>query len=439
MKHIIKRLTAFLLALLLTASLAGSCLAKSVSEIYDDVSPESWYAQAVLRLYANGIMTGTAPRSFSPQAPMTRGMFVTVLYKIADDQDFHADFDAAERVFLDTPEGAYYTEPALWAFCKGITAGTSEELFSPKQPITRQEAAVMVQRFLETTGLPLPECEECLGEFYTDADSVSAWAVWGVWVAYQMELMQGYPDGSFRPKATMTRAEAAVLLEKLYFMLPPGITPLPGCVCFSWYGGEINLFNGSGQALFHAEELGLEPMPYWDWGVVPDGENYLNIRDDGWLRAELQSAKWVSVHRRDFFAALYEQSGVESMTVQRDRQITLNGGQMCFRLDLPLYRSNQVNQIDQLYSELSGTGSGEIIVSLDEADRLHISGIDDGLRLVLDSLRELRLIDVRITGLPTDFWLRFERTGEGAPRLIVEDSEHHPIDDVVITDLSSEP
>lgn len=439
MKRLLQGLTALLLILALTVSLCGSCLAAEVQEHFTDVPRDAWYARAVYNLYLLRYMAGTGPNTFSPQVPMTRGMFVTVLYRIADDRNFHEHLDSYERIFLDTPETAWYFEAALWAARKGVAAGTSAKTFSPKQPISRQEAAAMLGRFLEQCDLPLPECEDCLDAVFPDAAEVSSYARAGVHLCWHMGLMDGYPDGCLHPKQTLTRAQAAVILENLLSLLCAGETPLPGCACVAWYGGEFNLFNSSGQALFDAEALGLEPMPYWSRSVVPDGESYLNVRDNDWLRAELQGAESVFMIRKDFYADLFSQSGVSSMTLAHDRQITLTGGEMDFQLSFPLYGSEPMNGAAQRHSRLTGSGVGEIGVSLDAADRIHVTGVDDGLCVALDGSHVWGLLNVRLTGLPADFWLRFGTAEDESLSLFIEDAAGDPIEGVVITELLYEP
>ena len=439
MKRLFQRLTALLLAVLLAASLAGGCFASGVQDVYTDVPPDAWYARAVYNLYLLHYMTGTGLKTFSPRLPMTRAMFVTVLYRISGARwSFHEHLDEYERLFLDTPEDAWYFEAALWAGHSGIVSGTSEGVFSPGKPLTRQDAAVMLGRFIEQRDLPLPECEDCLDSVFSDAATISPYARAGVHLCWHLGLMEGYPDGSLHPRETLTRAQAAVVLEKLTALLAPGPGPLPGCVCVAW-DGQINAFNPSGQALFDAEALGLEPMPYWGWSAVPDGDQFLNVRDEGWLRLDVSGASCAHVQSQTFFASLTRHSGVETMNVSQERRITLTGGQMDFRLSCTLRSTEEALEAGQLYPELTGTGTGEILVSPEQGDRLHISGVDDGLSLLLSSSRVWGLLNVRITSLPGSFWLRFETAGDGTVQLFVEGAAGAPIEGVVVTPLSEEP
>jgi hypothetical protein len=203
MKHIIKRLTAFLLALLLTASLAGSCLAKSVSEIYDDVSPESWYARAVLRLYANGIMTGTAPRTFSPQAPMTSGMFVTVLYRMAGQPAVRG-----VSPFTDLVQD-WYRDAVSWAVAQGITKGTSDTEFSPTDPVTREQAALFLYRFAALRG----ELARKTADYGGSVGTLSTWAEAETLWALESGLFSGARHAMTAPQDFAPRALLAVVLN----------------------------------------------------------------------------------------------------------------------------------------------------------------------------------------------------------------------------------
>ena len=232
MKPLIRRLTALLAAVLLAASLTGSCFATVSYDHFTDVPETAWYADAVYDVYLSGVMTGTGPAAFSPKGTMTRAMFVTALYRIATNPYYMLFFETTHDpedapAFPDVPSGAWYAEAVRWARSLGIVTGTPAGYFSPKAPITRQDAAVMLQRWLETTDLPLPECADCLDSVYGDAGEISPYAARSVQLIYDMGLMKGYADGCFRPKAPMTRAEAAAVFSWLLWLLNPNQTPAP--------------------------------------------------------------------------------------------------------------------------------------------------------------------------------------------------------------------
>lgn len=108
-----------------------------------DVPDSAWYAGAVDYVSGQGLMNGTSQNLFSPREPMTRAMFVTVLYRMSG-----ASADgAASSVFSDVPGGAYYADAVAWASANGIVTGTDASHFSPSEWITRQQMAAVMYRY----------------------------------------------------------------------------------------------------------------------------------------------------------------------------------------------------------------------------------------------------------------------------------------------------
>lgn len=121
---------------------------------------------------ANGFFSGTSETTFSPNGTMTRGMFVTVLGRMAglDPAKYGGDTG-----FTDVPEGMYYAPYVKWAAQYGITGGTGDGRFSPDALITRQQMAALFVRYFEKFGIRLTG-----GTQYTtvpaDLDAVAPYA-----------------------------------------------------------------------------------------------------------------------------------------------------------------------------------------------------------------------------------------------------------------------
>ncbi|MBR2779737.1 MAG: S-layer homology domain-containing protein [Firmicutes bacterium] len=118
---------------------------------FTDVSAADRYYTAVGYCYKNSLFNGTSATTFSPGSSMTRGMFVTVLYRLAGEPAV-----SGGNPFKDVPANMYYTKPVLWAVKNHITDGTSPNLFSPDSPVTKEQAAVFLKRYADVAGDRFP-------------------------------------------------------------------------------------------------------------------------------------------------------------------------------------------------------------------------------------------------------------------------------------------
>ena len=135
---------------------------------------------------------------------MTRGMFVTDFGRLAE-----ADVSSYKTSkFTDVKADAYYLPYIEWANKNDIVKGTSDTTFAADQKITREQMAVMVARGANLTAT-------ADAKTFTDSAKVSAWAKDAVIAASSNGIISGYPDGSFKPKANATRAEAASMIVKI--------------------------------------------------------------------------------------------------------------------------------------------------------------------------------------------------------------------------------
>lgn len=108
---------------------------------FADVAADAYYSKAVLWAAERNITSGTAPDSFSPDAPCTRAQVVTFLAKA-----FAQHGDNNELPFTDVDKNAYYYDPICWAYANGITAGTSATTFGPNDACTRAQIVTFLYR-----------------------------------------------------------------------------------------------------------------------------------------------------------------------------------------------------------------------------------------------------------------------------------------------------
>ena len=204
MKHKLNRMIAMMLAVVLSFSML---LIPVEAASFRDVSDRAWYRAAVDYVHEKGWMNGVSETAFAPNTEVTRGMFVTVLARVAE-----ADTDSSNPAFVDTPAGKWYTGAAAWAAEHGIVSGVGANRFAPNRSISRQDLCTMLYRFIEAQGL---ELEANADRTFADMDSVSGYARQPVGFCAAAGLVSGFEDGTFRPKSTATRAQVAAILMRL--------------------------------------------------------------------------------------------------------------------------------------------------------------------------------------------------------------------------------
>lgn len=172
---------------------------------FTDVPTTQWYAQPVSYVTQRGLFSGVSETEFAPMDNMTRAMLVSVLYRLdgANAQQ--------KSVFADVAEDAWYAHAVGWAHTNQLVSGISATEFAPNTPITREQAAVMLARYLKYAGVSL---ESSNASFVDDAQ-ISAYAKESVGAMQQAGLLSGDDAGNFRPKAEITRAEISSIFMRL--------------------------------------------------------------------------------------------------------------------------------------------------------------------------------------------------------------------------------
>lgn len=192
----------FFLTLCLLAGLATAAAAA-----YTDVAADAWYAGAVTRVSAGGLMNGTSATAFSPEAPVTRGMAVTVLWRLSG-----SPAPAAPTAFSDVPAEYYYADAAAWCAQQGIAAGYGNGFFGGGDTVTREQLAVFLFRYAQYAKL---ELASGVLDHYSDRDSIHAWALDGMAHAVGTGLYTGTGDGVLDPGGPASRAQLALILDRL--------------------------------------------------------------------------------------------------------------------------------------------------------------------------------------------------------------------------------
>lgn len=176
----------------------------SVNE-FTDLEGFEWAHEAISALKNKGIIRGKSENRFAANDNVTREEFVAMIVRAFD-------FGEAAQTapsFDDVDSGAWYYDDIALAAGLGIVNGTENNRFGIGQPITREDIAAILYRALSA----LTNVESNSGaENFTDSDKISDYAVKGIGLCRENGIINGYPDGSFRPQQPATRAEAAKIL-----------------------------------------------------------------------------------------------------------------------------------------------------------------------------------------------------------------------------------
>ena len=235
-----KKLVSLLLALCLVFALGASAFAADFpANGFSDVPRSAWYAEAVDFVKASGLMNGVGSNRFDPDGTVTRAMVITVLYRLADEPSVSGQ----SNPFRDVPNdpNCWYRNAVIWGVTNGVTNGDgSANVFSPNKAITREQMATMIIRYALTAeedgsslmaelaqrdpdgavalqmlanGIDPKLAEEfpAVADFkgFPDAASISPYARWNVLFCRLTGIMKGDEAGTFRPQATLSRAECA--------------------------------------------------------------------------------------------------------------------------------------------------------------------------------------------------------------------------------------
>lgn len=188
----------FLFILCLVLSVGGYAFAAGFSDI------QGHWAESQINSWAEkGLAGGYSDGTFKPNNQVTRAEFVALTNRA-----FGIDTEGFTAGFSDVAAGQWYYNDIAAASASGYTGGYPDGTFKPKQSISRQEVASILVRLLEleptTQGL----------EKFKDADQIPQWSRSSIGAIAKAGLMGGYPDGTFQPGKSITRAEAVVSLDR---------------------------------------------------------------------------------------------------------------------------------------------------------------------------------------------------------------------------------
>ena len=174
--------------------------------VFRDVRERDWYYSAVDYVYNNNLFGGTTSNTFSPNVPMTRAMFVTVLYRLEKEPAV-----GAGGQFSDVKDSSlYYYNAVTWANANNIVLGYSNGTFGPNDPITREQMATIIYRYAEYRQRDMSSPGSAYNAF-PDTGNVSSYASSAMRWAVSWGIING-SDGKLLPRNTASRAQVAQII-----------------------------------------------------------------------------------------------------------------------------------------------------------------------------------------------------------------------------------
>ena len=197
--------------MLIALLLAVLTIAGSAADLpFTDVKADAWYYEAVQYVYEKELFAGVTTTTFEPNAPMTRAMLVSVLWRLEGRPEA-----SGVNPFSDVQDGKWYTSGVLWAASKEIVSGFPNGTFAPDDSITREQMASLIMRYATYKGIELVQGASL--DSFVDADKVQGWSKEAVAWAVAAGIISGNKQGdvyTLAPQASATRAQVASILMR---------------------------------------------------------------------------------------------------------------------------------------------------------------------------------------------------------------------------------
>lgn len=175
------------------------------SKAFTDLDTGRWYHEGVDFVLKEGIMLGMDKTTFAPDAELTRGQIVTILYRMAGSPEVKAEIP-----FTDVNAKRFYADAVVWAYQNGIVKGITDTLFAPEASVTREQIVTFLARYAAFKGVKV-EAKGDLKDF-TDGASVSKYATEAMVWAVENGIVTGMENNTLAPKANASRAQIATFV-----------------------------------------------------------------------------------------------------------------------------------------------------------------------------------------------------------------------------------
>lgn len=183
----------------------------NTSATFNDISERAWAVPAIEKMASKNFIVGKEKGKFAPDEKCTRADFTIVLTKMLGVDNETPDSSA----YSDVDSEAYFSKYVGVAKKLNITAGESNNNFFPKNNITREEVMAMVYKALAYKGVSMNNDTSILNS-YVDASQIAPEYKEAVAGLLSIKAVNGTSDNTIDPKASITRAQMAVLMNNFY-------------------------------------------------------------------------------------------------------------------------------------------------------------------------------------------------------------------------------
>ncbi|QZY55704.1 S-layer homology domain-containing protein [Crassaminicella profunda] len=181
---------------------------KEMTKTFTDLKNYDWAKEAIEAMASKGFISGRKSGIFDPSANITRAEFATLIAKMLE-------YKGKDEIpFRDVDKEKWYYDAVSIAYKNGLINGRTDTVFDPEGNITRQEMAVIISKVLEKKDYEKANIKS-LNKF-KDKDDISPWARDGVSLCVKAEIINGMGENNFTPTQNANRAQAAVMIYKLY-------------------------------------------------------------------------------------------------------------------------------------------------------------------------------------------------------------------------------
>ena len=179
---------------------------------FSDLAATEWARTEIEAMAAKGIIQGMGDNMYAPKSQLTRAQFATMIVNA-----FKLQNTTVQNVFTDVKDTDWFYSAVLSAYASGIIKGVTDTTFNPNANISRQDMAVMISRAL----VLLNDADETKDRsasitIYTDKTDITGYAVKGFEMTTYYGIMIGDTNNKLNPKGNATRAEAAIVLYRLF-------------------------------------------------------------------------------------------------------------------------------------------------------------------------------------------------------------------------------
>jgi len=179
---------------------------KEVQSEFSDVKEADWFSDDVDFVKANNYMQGTSDTEFSPHGKTTRGMIVTVLWRIDGENNDEG------TVFSDIKPSDYFYNAVLWASKNNIVSGYSADVFAPNDNATREQFVTILYRYAKYKGYDISSSSSL--NAFADISNVSEYARDALMWAVENKIITGTSDTTISPKDYIERCQLAAILHR---------------------------------------------------------------------------------------------------------------------------------------------------------------------------------------------------------------------------------